>query len=299
MRTTASVILAIVLCALAAACSDSAPAPPASTGTRIVALSPAVAVTLRSLGRQHEIVGRHGSDLILDERLPVCGDQLQIDYEALINARPTHVFIQWGARELPERLRTLAAERAWVLRDCRLLNLEDIEREASELDRLLAGTPEGSPEGAMVREHFQTALRARPGLAALGRVLLLGGMDPPGALGPGSCHHDVLIRLGAKPAITTGTAWQQLSLEDVRTLAPDVIVLILPRSPRTAPRGDREAATLGDGAMARLGSLASLDVPAVRHRRVVLIDDPLAHLPATSMADVAEQLAQGLELLPK
>ncbi|GJQ30552.1 MAG: hypothetical protein HBSAPP03_24360 [Phycisphaerae bacterium] len=290
-------MLALFMLVVLAACGDPTPAPPPPAGPRLVALSPAVAVMLRHLGREHEIVGRHASDLILDVAVPVCGDQHQIDYEALVAARPTHVFTQWGTRDLPERLRTLAAERGWVLHDCRLLTLDDVERETHELDVLLVGNADGSPEGYGAVQRLHAALRPRPELAGAGRVLLLAGVDPPAALGPGSFHHDMLVRLGATPAITTGGVWQELALEDVRRIAPDVIVLILPRSARTLPRGEREAPSLGKEAMARLGSLRALDTSAIRQGRVVLIDDPLAHLPATSLTDVAEQIAEGLARL--
>lgn len=283
----------LLACLLVWACGDPKP-PPGPAGPRIVALSPAVAIILRDLGYQKQIVGRHASDLILDESVTVCGDQNQIDYEALIAAKPTHVFTQWGTRELPERLTRLAADRTWILRECSLLSLDDIERETHELDALLSGNPEGTVQGRAVVSRLRESLKKNPRFQTAGRVLLLGGLGPPSALGPGSWHYQILERLGAKPAVTKGAAWQDLSLEDVRAMAPDAIVVILPRSPRTPSLAGREAATMGDDAMPLLGAVGRLDVPAVKHKKVAVIDDPLSLTPSTSLTTFADELRSAL-----
>ncbi|CAG1010506.1 hypothetical protein PHYC_03864 [Phycisphaerales bacterium] len=278
---------------LSGACGDPKP-PPGPAGPRIVALSPAVAIILRDLGYQKQIVGRHASDLILDESVSICGDQNQIDYEALIGARPTHVFTQWGTRNLPERLASLAADKNWTLRECSLLSLDDIERETHELDVALSGKPEGTPQGNATIARLRESLKKHPRFPGVGRVLLLGGLGPPSAFGPGSWHHQILERLGAKPAVTKGAAWQDLSLEDVRALAPDAIVVVLPRSPRTPSLAGRELPTLGDDAIAMLGAVSRLDIPAIKYKRVAVIDDPLALTPSTSLTGFADELGSAL-----
>jgi len=283
-------------------------------GVRIVALSPAVAVMLRDLGLADRVVGRHDYDLILPEHVPKVGHQEAVDYERLLSTRPTHVLIEWGQRPLPPRLTDLAASNGWEVVAIRLLTLDDIAHTLDDLALRFgvvdfgpgaSGRPPGVPPagglGALPRftdpaERFgaelPSARLARAwsprdgGLGSVGRVLLLGATDPFGALGPGSFHHEILLRIGGVPAITEGSPWMELDAEDVLRLAPDAIVLI-------APRGvDAEAGAAGPGeVLARLGRVGTLDIPAVRAGRLGLIDDPLSLTPSTAMAGFADELA--------
>lgn len=275
-----------------------APPPPPPTSNsqpRVVVLSPAAAVILRDLGHEHFIVGRHASDMVLPASLPVCGDQLAVDLEALLAVRPTRIYTQWGSRDLPAPLVALAAKQGWTLRELDLMTLADVEREIIALDADLAPT---GGSGARVLREFQTALRPRPELAAAGRVMLLGAVSPPGALGPGSCHHEILLRLALAPALTTGGPWQELAHEDLLRLDPDVLVLVLPRSARDPAPAD-ELPKTGPAALAALGGLKSLNLRAITKGRVILLDDPLGLTPSTAMGRLAEQLAKGIAQLPQ
>ena len=125
-----------------------------------------------------------------------------------------------------------------------------------------------------------------------GGVLLLAQIDPAGALGPGSWHHDILTRLGATPALATGNAYITMDAEDVLRSAPDAIILFSPRAAgtpaRTAPPTPAELITL-------LGTVGKLNIPAIQKGRVALIDHPMSHLPSTAMIGVAEEMARILE----
>lgn len=256
-------------------------------GPRIVALSPALAVTLRDLGLAGRIVGRHGFDRSLPREIPVCGDQSGIDYEALIRVQPTHVLVEWGSRPLPARLERLGAERGWTLRAFALLTLEDITASVEDLARQFDAPAPG------LRDRLGEAWAPRPGrLAGAGRVLLLGAVEPPSVLGPGSFHHQILERLGGTPAVTEGNPFITLDAEDVVRLAPDAIILILPRAPDAPPRPvPPEQAELER----LLGRLARLELAAVARGRVALIDDPLAHTPSTAMLTLTEEMSRILE----
>ncbi len=267
-------------------------------GPRIVALSPGLGVTLRDLGWAPWIVGRHAFDAALDPSIPVCGDQLAIDYEALLRARPTHVLLEWGSRPLPDRLEALAREHGWIVRSWAMLSLADIRRGIPEIDAALRGGMSEStapvqappPDAAdRLLARLEEAVRPRPGLALAGKVLLLVGLSPPSALGPGSWHDEALRSMGAMPALDAGAAYQQLDFEDVLRLRPDAVVIFAPRGAGRAP---------GDGpgpVMDRLGRLGALDVPAFRTGRVALIDDPACLTPGSGVIAMAEALARALE----
>ncbi|MFZ4575470.1 MAG: ABC transporter substrate-binding protein, partial [Phycisphaerales bacterium] len=256
---------------------------PASDGPRVVALSPAVAVMLRDLGLADRVVGRHGYDMVLPETLPVCGNQLGIDYERLIGAKPTHVITEWGASGPPERLVTLAAERGWKLHDSSMRTLADIRRECEEIERFVRGGPERSPE--LIARMNNAWSKQDKELARVGRVLMLAEIAPPAALGPGSFHFEILASLGGVPAITDGGPYQSLTLEQIAVMKPDAVVLVLPRAPG-------EPSLCGDAAAARraLGKIAELDVPAVTKSRYALLDDPLAQTPSTAMIGFSDEL---------
>src|SRR5689334_23210000 len=95
--------VAALCCVQACRHTASPPNEPApSSSPRVVALSPAVARTMRDLGLGKYLVGRHGFDQWSAQSLPVCGDQNGIDYETLVRARPTQVFLQ--VADVPDRL---------------------------------------------------------------------------------------------------------------------------------------------------------------------------------------------------
>ncbi|GAB4384195.1 MAG: hypothetical protein Kow0022_06040 [Phycisphaerales bacterium] len=262
----------------------SPPTQPDDGQQRLVVLSPAVAVVLRDLGVGDRIVGRHNYDIVFPD-LPACGQQGAIDYERLLAVHPTDILIQWGSQPLPERLQVLADRNSWRIHRYELVTLDDIEQAIAELQRLYAPDRPGEP----LEASFERALRRRDGLERVGRVLLLGAVDPPTVLGPGSFHAQVLERIGATPAITSGGLWIELGLEDVLTIAPDAIVLVQPRP------GGAGVQALGPDAVPLLGSLARLRLAAIDRGRVAVLDGELYHTPSTAMAPFAEDLARVLQ----
>lgn len=310
--------LAIVTAALGACGKHSASGSGPSTAEarhRIVALSPAVGEMLLDLGLADMVVGKHDYDMVLGDSVPAVGHQEAIDYEALIGTRPTDVIIEWGSRPLPPRLLDLAAANGWDVYPVRLLTLADI---ASTLDELAIrygvvdfsnignhrdeNSPEFMPEGMPAIPQFEnpaerleadlpSARLARAwsvrgeGFARVGPVLLIGGTNPVGVLGPGSFHQQILERIGGVPALKEGSPWMELDAEDILRLAPAAIVLVSPASGKG--EGSRDPALVAQ----RLGIIGTMDIPAVREGHLALIDDPLALVPGTSMARFADQLA--------
>jgi ABC-type hemin transport system substrate-binding protein len=268
----------------------------AKPGPRVVAHSPAVGVIIRDLDAESLVVGRHGHDMVLDKSLPVIGTQEGFAYEALLAAEPTHIITQWGSRDLPVRLVELSKSQGWKLLDTRLLSLDDIRRDALAVDAFLCQARNDAPPSAA-----GTALIARmdkawskhgEGFADLGRVLLLASTTPPAAFGPGSCHHELLARIGATPAIIKGNAYIELDAEAILKIAPDVIVLVSPRGQGTRPlTTDEQARRLTE----KFATIWNLQTPAAKNMAYSVVDDPLSLLPSTSMIAFAEALAASLE----
>jgi ABC-type Fe3+-hydroxamate transport system substrate-binding protein len=284
-----------VLSPVRAATASDLPAP-----TRIVVLSPALGVILQDLGLEDDIVGKHAWDMALAESILAVGTHDDPDLESILRLEPTHIIVQDMEAKVPESLRRLAAEHGWQVWGFPLLTLDDIALCTDELHLRLVGEPEPDPTSIdpterLARERPSARLadawsdRGPPAKSA-GRVLLLAGVDPAGAMGPGSFHHQLIERLGAAPAITNGGPWQELDHEDILRLAPDAIILFRPRAADSSAVGAPTEMS-ADQILQALGGIAALDIPAVRERRLGVVDHPLGLIPATSLADVADEIA--------
>lgn len=305
-RPLHAVVLLIALAAsvVVASCDRSSAQPPtlAASSPRVVALSPAIASTLRFIGSGSIIVGRHGFDEWSDQSIPPCGDEGGIDYETLIKARPTDVLLQSGAKPPPERLMSLAKANGWHVQAYPLLTLDDIRSAVVDLIRRFPPPPPAAGKTVMTEASLTTAMdrawsRRGDGPAKAGRVLMLVAASPQvWTLGPGSFHQQVLERLGGVGAITEGKPDIVMDAEDVLRLRPDAIVFFVPRAKGSPSR----TGVLGpDDRRALLGPLAGLHIPAVRNGRVALIDDPECRLPGTSMIRVADDLVEILARFAK
>jgi ABC-type Fe3+-hydroxamate transport system substrate-binding protein len=290
--------------------SNTGPSDAANTATneeelRIVVLAPALGVICEDLGLRERIVGKHAWDMTLPASVPVVGTHDDPDLEAILRADPTHILLQDMQARVPASLTEMAERQGWTVWAFPLLTLDDIAECMDEIHLRIRGLGDTEPDlfrpetfdptNRLARElpsaRLADAWRDRGDTArAAGRVLVLASTDPPGAMGPGSFHHQLLERLGAEPALADGGPWQELDHEDILRLAPDAIIVFRPR--------DRDAASVRlttDDALAALGGIADLDIPAVRSRRVAVIDDPLGLLPASSLAGVAEEMGEAFE----
>jgi ABC-type Fe3+-hydroxamate transport system substrate-binding protein len=242
---------------------------------------------MKDLGFAELIVGRHAFDIASPRTVPAVGDESGPDYELLLTLRPTHVLLQLGQREIPSRLAALASERGWLLRDYPLLTLADIRTLATDLDRTFRPDQTGPPPPLLAR--LDASLAHRPGLDRAGRVLLLANASPPGVLGPGSFHVQMLESIGGTSAVREGGPWLRLDAEDVLAIAPDGIIFFDP------PEGDAASTPAAqpdvNAALARLGRVGTLDIPAIRSRHVAVIVDPQCLTPSSAMMRTADEMA--------
>lgn len=302
-----SVLTLLASLIMASCAKQSEPAPKASGGgeaetgegvePRFAVFSPAIGVMLQELGYEDQIVGRHAYDTALSRSIPVVGSHIEIDYEMLIGADPTHLLFERTSVQIPARVRELAVDEGWAIWSYTLQTLDDVATTVDDLHLKLDGLPamvQGTdidPERRLNIELPSARLaRAWSPLSpdvtsAAGRTLILAGIDPPGAMGPGSFHAQLIERMGLAPALTEGGMWQELDHEDLITLAPDSIIVIIPRAMDN--QGIGEPAPLSWAQIRdRVGAIADLPIPAASERRIAVIDDPLGLLPSTSLARV-------------
>jgi ABC-type Fe3+-hydroxamate transport system substrate-binding protein len=261
------------------------PAPPADgvKPPRVAVLSPALAATLDDLGLSTQIVGRHAWDLVLDPELPVVGDGLgEVDYERLALVKPDLVLGQFGAAGIPARLVDLAAKNGWTVRDHNPLSLSDVSvtARAMALDLEAAGLIGVLDRLSTIEGALDESLAPRSSAVKAGRVLLIAELAPLAALGPGSVHHDILLRLGATPALTSGAPYVTLDAEDLRKINPDALMIVTPRPRDSVSSTSPEVVPT---------------IPGLTTTRVIVIDDPLTHLTATTIRRTAAQMGDALD----
>lgn len=273
---------------------------------RIAALAPGIAVIVRDLGHEDLIVARHDFDMICSDSIPKAGSSLGWDLEALIAANPTHLIMQRSeTAPIPDTLISAAEAHNWTIMARPLDTLDDIAILSDDLHYLIEGPPEREPGEYDIQsalEHTQPSARlARawrdrgPIADNAGRVLILGSLDPPAAMGPNSFHHQLIERMGMTPAITEGAMWIELDYEDLVALKPDSILLFAPQNRDDSDDFGAPEPITGPRALETLGPIAQLPIPALEHNKVAVIDHPLALLPSTALADIAHEIEQILE----
>ena len=267
---------------------------------RIVSLAPALTQMLVDMGFADRIVAVAQNDMAAPPGVPVVGNYRSLDAEALLAADPTVVLTMSDRNEIPPLLIQLADEQRFKLVVYPsplavsevagiIFNNEEVSTPQRASARCLGTVLGRSYEAFMLATRLDTQLRDLEHItqdAPKPRVLLVFNTQPVMACGPGTVHDQLLGYVGAVNALTQVDAGQAPVMDQELILAadPDVILLLLP--------GDPPLGTIDDDD--RLAVLRNLDVPAVTENRVVLISDPLALLPSSSLARLAAEMAKGI-----
>ena len=248
---------------------------------RLAVLSPAFADTLRTLGYEERIVARHGYDQSLPE-LPALGDNLAIDYEVLASIRPDVLVMEDNATPTPPRLASLSERLEIRIERVPSLTLDDVRASIVTLDTIARGVDAGEPSQAALdlAAAFDAAFEplTPEAIERVGAVApMLGGTA---ILGPGSFHHELLLRLGVRAAPETGAPYIRVDAADVAALSPDTILLL------TSEPGDTSEL---------LGRVGELDIPAIRDGRVVVVEFERVLQPSVALIETARLIRQALE----
>jgi hypothetical protein len=272
---------------------------------RLAVLSPGMSAMIRDLGHEDLIVAKHDYDMVLSDRVPAAGSELGFDLETLINSNPTHVFFQTTSTSRSTEFLEAADRQGWILFERPLNTLDDIASTMDDLYFFFEGVPE---RGAREYDMNEVFARSTPSVALAeswidlgpvaddaGRVLVLGALDPIGAMGPGSYHYEIVERLGATPAINSGSMWVEMDYEDLITLNPDSIILIAPRQPTDEDRFVAPTPITLKEIQQRFGPLMELPVTAIQQERIGIIEHPLGLLPSGALGQVAEEIGELFE----
>ena len=276
--------------------SPASPPPDANAaqtdGPRLVTLAPALSQMLVDLGLSDAIVGVSEHDAAAPPGLPIVGNYTAVDTEALLAVKPTHVLMMAGPAGAPPRLRELAEQGLFKLSVFPFpLSVPDIERvlvDDTQNDQPDLGSSLGVTQQAMALKlkllkqlaaiQSATADQPKPNV-----LLVLGTQPTVLASGPGTVHNELLDFAGGLNAAADATVTApEYDRESLIALHPDVILLLMPNAPALKDNDPRLAVFEG------------LPIPAVEHKRIYLLNDPLVLLPSTSVAGVCAEMAKAI-----
>jgi iron complex transport system substrate-binding protein len=246
---------------------------------RIISLAPNTTEILFALGLDEEIVGvsLHCNFPEKAKVRPRVGSYINLDYERILSLKPDLV-VATGAgntKEMVERLGRLGFP-AYVLFP---KQFDDILRSIRGLGRAIQRDREAAALAEAMRTRKERVARLVAGLPRP-RVFLQIGEAPIVTVGRRSFADD-LIRIagGENVAGAEKNAYPRYSMEEILRRSPEVIVIS-----SMNPRGDYEKVRRE---WARWPML-----PAVRDRRVHVIDSDLLDRPAPRIVDGLEELAR-------
>jgi iron complex transport system substrate-binding protein len=278
---SAPVVIAAMTALTLAMCSRGQPAPAASADARrVVSVTPATTEAMFALGAGDRVVGR---SRFCDwppqaAKLPTVGGFVDVDLEAILQLRPDLVVGSSGpsSARLADKLDARGVATWFPLLDS-----------FASIDSMLLGLGNRTGHGAEARRLVdQAAARAAAIERAVStdpppRVLMLLDVAPPVAVGPRSFADEMIRRARGINVLTDGGPWQNLGIERIIDLDPDVVV-DASAEPGAASSGITPQAP------------GWRDVRAVRQGRIATMTDPRVLRPGPRVAEGLALLARVL-----
>ena len=237
------------------------------------------------LGAADELVGVAEYDTLAPKGLPVVGNFLDVNGEALITVRPTLVITMTGKGGVPARLSELSKAAGFeVVSVASPESVKEIDAALRIVARALHREQRGEELSERLTQQIAAIKRVTSEQPRL-RALLFIGTGPLMASGPRTVLDELLsIAGGTNAASASPVRAPTFDREGLLAAQPDVIVMLTPGG---APLGPIESD-------ARLAELRGLDIPATKSGRVLQISDPLTHVPGTNVMRTAALLAKAL-----
>ncbi len=235
---------------------------PEKAPERIISMSPNITDTLLDLGLESRLVGVSrfsGTDEV--STLPVIGDFMTINYEAVVALKPDLVILEKSSDEQKNRLRTLgipyletgSLTLAEIMESIRRIGEAcDAQPEADQLIRqlhqqidALRNTPRHRPRTLMVFSDYSNHEQ----------------VEQVFAFGAHCIHSELLEIAGGDNIITNSTPSVTLSREAILRLNPELIIELSAGGPRN-----------------NWSNLTSVD--AVKNRRIHVLDGTYTTIPS-------------------
>jgi iron complex transport system substrate-binding protein len=268
----------VLLATLTFACSKPKVAP--AVATRVVSLSPSTTETMFAVGAGAMLVGRSRYCDYPPEvaKLPEVGGYVDPNYEVILSLHPDLVV---GARGPAGADVVAPIERHGIATFFpQTESLAQIDEMILRLGAHVGHADDAKRAVAALDAHEQAVSDA---VAALPRprVLLLFGVEPIVAAGPGGFPDEMIRRAGGTNAVRDGTAYPQLGMERVLAIDPDVVL-------------DAAVAESHGGEAIRGGAPGWSSLRAVREGRVIDLADESVLRPGPRVGDGLAILARAI-----
>lgn len=262
------------------------PVETATHDTTIVTLAPNLTEIVFLLEQGHRIKGVSNFDTWPEpvRTLPKLGGYFNPDIEGLLRLKPDLIFLLQGRSDLKSRLETFGFS-VWEFR-CE--TLQDIRSAIIGIGRIL-GVEKTAEARVVSMDADLAAVRLK--MEKPPRVMVCVGMTE-GLLqnlyvaGGKSFHHDIIDAIGAANVFAgSSQAYFAVNRESVIAAQPDIILDLIPGESLNETRR-RERLSTWDG----LGS-----VPAVRHHRIIFLNDDYISIPGPRVTRIAELFSRHIQ----
>lgn len=274
----------LVLCVVLLGCRDREPAPAApTTQERLISLSPSATEIVAALGAAPWLVGVDDYSQFPPEvaRLPKVGSFLTPNLEMIVSLKPTLVIVddvhKGAAKALQDAgLQTIA---------CPIHALPDVKTALVSVGAKIGKAGEAKHVADQIEASLDAAAAKRP--ARRPRVLLIldreaGGLGNLVAAGPGSWLDELLAVVGGENVLAaSGVRYPKLSMEEVLRAQPEIIL-----DASFAARSSTKEWT-------------TIDVPAIKAGRVVVLAEPYMIAPSPRVAVALDTLAKAIAEPPQ
>lgn len=278
-------VLAILAVAsvLISGCDKQTPRP-AAARPRIVSFAPSITQMLFHMGLGDNVVGVTSQcDVPPGRDLPVVGDVLSVNVEAIVAAKPDVLLVQMDPARFKGVVETAPHIRIEHFR------IETLAEIAAAMERI--GTIAGRADlGEAARDNFTAALddvRKTVADRPPKRVMFVYGFQRTSTAGGGTFIDDMItLGGGVNVAALKYQGWKNVSLEHILTAAPEVLIC----------QSDHSRA-----AEAMKFWAAQEDLPAAREGHIHIVTDRRWTIPSPYSAVLVRQLAEMIhgESLPK
>lgn len=234
-------------------------------GARIISTVPAATLNLVLIGAAETLVGvtKYDQENLPEKqkKLPPVGDYQTMNYEALVQLRPTAVVIQTAEHRIEPRLRDMAERYHFELVNIKLDTVADMFATVVRLGKVSGHEAEAREKIAGAKAELAEIAKA-VGPRKRPRVVYVVGSNPLYIVGGHTFLDEMITAAGGENVgAKVGDMWPTIGQEALVQLAPEVILVGSPGEAGLA---------VGDP---RTEPYRRLPVPAARSGRVFVVSD--------------------------
>jgi iron complex transport system substrate-binding protein len=248
-----------------AAATSTAPATSQAGGARIISTVPAATLNLVLIGAADTLVGvtKYDQENLPDKqkKLPPVGDYQTMNYEALVQLRPTALVLQTAEHRIEPRLRDMAERYHFALVNIKLDTVADMFATVERLGKVSGHEAEAQRKIEQAKAELAEIAKA-VGPRKKPRVLYVVGSNPLYIVGGHTFLDEMITAAGGENVgAKVGDLWPTIGQEALVQLSPEVILVGSPGEAGLA---------VGDP---RTEPYRRLPVPAARSGRVFIVND--------------------------